>query len=319
VPDYLGLTQQQDQANQVTTTDIFGQKSPLSLAGQPALPQGGPAAAGVSAAPPTKSGAGIAPQGPGPGGFGDLASGALPEASGGGSGSTGPGEGSPTGIGQATGVPSFSVPGTGGHVNVGLTGNVGINTGVPALDTVLNIAIGQGARAAGATTSIPQVLAMVTGNPVLGMVAGAMGMMGMPLTVVNLASMAASLNPNSIQNQLNALQSNPNVTEQDFAHLMEQIAQGFPTSGGPQAIGTPGRVAAGLDNPVNNPAASTQAAPTTPAANFSEAGQLSPTFAGLAAALGLGTGREDVGGPAPAAPPDDTGPGVGPGDTTGDF
>ena len=302
--DMLGLDDQTKAEK--ATPDFLGNPAVTSFKGQPSLPShiGAPASA-ASTGPQTIAGSGTAAVPPGvPPSFGELAEFAMPQ-----SGSGEGGAGSPVGIGEATGIPSFGVPGTGGHVTVGMTGNIGINTGVPALDTVLNVALGQGARAAGASTNIPSILAMITGNPVLGAIAGAAGMAGIPLTIANLGAFAASLNPSSIQSQLNALQANPNVTAQDFAQFMSQIAMGFPTEGGPQASGTAGRVALGLDNPVTNVNASTQAAATAPAANLAEATTPTPTFAALANAI---TGRGDQPDAGPTGPgPSGAGPGAG--------
>ena len=341
-PDYLGLAQQQDQNNQVTTTDIFGIKSPLSLAGQPALPQGGPAAAGTSAAAPTAAGSGVAtpatPQGPG--GFGDLAAGAMPEV--GGSGATAPGEGSPVGQGSfpsATGefaglTFSASPFGAGVHgpggvgVSAGPTGNigVGISTGVPGLDQALNSAVSFASSKLGITLGVNALSGLVSlaSGPAAAILNAAVGPAAFPFAAVALAHQFATTQDFSVANMQNALaQVNPefHLSPAQAQQVVEYGKQAFagPAVGGPQPIGL-----MPFDNPVTNVNASTQAGPAganlshAPGQTFSEAlaESLTPTqtFADIAASLGLG--REDMGGPSGPGPAG-TGP-SGPGTASGD-
>ena len=339
MPDYLGLAQQQDQNNQVTTTDIFGLKSPLSLAGQPALPQGGPAAAGTAAAAPTAGGTGVAtpatPQGPGPG-FGDLAAGALP--TGGGSGEAGPGEASAVGQG---GLPSAStevggltfsgspfgasVRGPGGlGISAGPTGSVGLSTGNVALDSALGFA----AKSLGIPLGVNAItgLASLASGPAASILGAALGPAAVPFGLVALAHQFATTQDFSVTNMQNALQQvNPefHLTPAQAQQIAQYGAQAFagPVVGGPQPIG-----ALAIDNPVTNVNATTQAGPAgatlshAPGQTFSEALAESltptPTFAALANAMGFG--REDMSGPSGPGPAG-TGTGTGAGTGTGDV
>jgi hypothetical protein len=316
MPDFLNLQQQQDKP---TSTDIFGVKSPISLAGQPALPQGGPAAAGTSAAPPTVAGTGVAapaPTGPGPQNFADLSGGAMPET--GGDGGPGPGEGSPTGANtDAAGGPSNIGVSFGfgpGQLSIGPTGTISVGArGDSPATSVISNAITQALTMAGVPTSVnvPSLVATLTQAPALGIAAQIAGAAGAPITLVSLAHMFASMSPTSVTS-LQAALADPNPETQLSLAQAIALANGGakgPTYGGVQNIGN-----LPFDNPVHNVNASTQAAPTTPALNFADM-TLTPTFADLANTLGFGRSDTPEAG-APAAGP--AGPGPGAGTATGD-
>lgn len=305
-----------------TTTDVFGVVSPLSFAGQPALPSGGaPAAAGGSAsAPPTVAGGGTAPQAPGSGGFGDLAGSAFPDAGSGGPGAGDGGVGAP-GVGQATdaaGGPAniglgFGIGPVG--LNIGPTGTIGVGArGQSPESGLFSTALNTALTAAGVPTSvnIPSLVATLTQSGVLGTAAQLAGAFGVPFTIASLAHAIASMSPTSVTN-LQAMLATPEgkITAAQALALAQGGARG-PSVGGPQPIGL-----LSIDNPVNNPAGTTQAAPTTPALNLAEAATPTPTFAALAASLGLGSGREDssTGGP---SGPGASGAGPGAGTASGD-
>jgi hypothetical protein len=252
--------------------------------------------------------------------FADLASAA------GSQGGPGPGEGGavgqntdvaggPANIGASVGFgPGQISIGPTGTISVGARGDSAITQGVSsALTSALNFA--------GIPTSVnvPSLVAALTAAPALGIAAQIAGAAGAPLTLAAIAHMFASMSPTSVTS-LQAALADPNPeTQLTLAQAMALAAGGAkgPTQGGVQAIGN-----LPFDNPVTNVNASTQAAPTTPAANLEEALTLTPTFAQLANALGFG--RTDVtGGTAPPGVPAglssegiDTGEGT-PGGTAG--
>lgn len=311
--DALGVDQQGvEQSPEGTSLDYLGVRSPTAFRGQPALPTGGPVAPGTAA--PATTGAGTGAKGPTglqPTTSGDVATTTFADLAGAGGSDTSAGQ-SPS-VGGAGSFPaSFdlaninlgnlglvapesSLAGVGGRV--GPTGTVSPTTGNQFVDQALSIV----GRALDVPTSINLLsqAAQMFGAPALSALAGITGPVGALLTAMQLTHAISQNVDGTIASQIKETLANPNLNEHDVATIMNQIAQGFPYGGGPQAIGTPGRVAMGLDNPVTNVNASTQAAPTAPAANLAEAGTLTPTFAALANALGM-TGRADEG---PAAPP----------------
>lgn len=296
----------------------------MSFRGQPALPTTSGAAAGGSVTP-TIGGAGKAPLSPlqatksgevGETTFADL-SGAL-SAQGSQSGDAAPGEGGPAVGAAAPGLPSAqgelagitfsgnpfggSARGPGGvGLTAGPTGRVSFTSGNAALDHALSMA----SNAFGVPMGINALTALagLVSSPVASILGAAVGPAAMPFAMIALAHQFAQGMPTSVTSMQNALaEINPemHLTEAQAQQIMEFGAKAFqgPMSGGPQAIGN-----MPFDNPVTNVPGSTQAGPTAPAANLAEAGQLTPTFADLAHALGFGTNREDAPPGAPNADP----------------
>jgi len=330
MPDALGLEQQQQQDS---TTDYLGTKVPVSFKGQPTLPTGVGAPVTGGAGPSTIAGSGVAPDAAkGPNAFADFASQVIPtEMGGGASGAGGPGEGSPVGD-VGGGLPGFSAQagmfgvsgspfgitgtfGVPGGPQAGLTVgpgtlspslSLGTITGNKETDAAISAAVNQGGKQGMGFAGLPSALsagllsALTNAPQVVGLLGSALTMAGAPITMMSLANSLASLSPTSVISLQNAL-NNPEaqITPAQALALLSGGAKG-PTQGGPQAIGQ-----LQMDNPVTNVAGTTQAGPTTPAANLADM-TLSPTFAALANSIfGQSTARSDIGAQGPTGPPAD--------------
>lgn len=313
--DMLGLDDQTKAEK--ATPDFLGNPAVTSFRGQPSLPShiGAPASA-ASTGPQTIAGSGTAAVPPGvPPSFGDLANMVIPEQ--GGAGGTGPGSGeggslspSVAGQGQFTDL-NLSL----GPVSISPTGNVSLRTGNTLADTALNFGIGKGLGAAGLSTNILGTIAQLAQSPMMGAVASAFNVAGIPLTLANIAHAIASMSPNSVASLQSALNQGLVENMDQIAAVLAGAAQG-PQFGGPQPIGI-----LAMDNPVSSPAVNstpspsgTFGGPNSAPATLSDI-TLSPTFAALANAI---TGRGDQPDAGPTGPgPGGVGPGAGQGGPTG--
>jgi hypothetical protein len=202
--------------------------------------------------------------------------------------------GSPFGISGRAGPATLGVGPTG--VNAGVTAR-GL-TGNATVDAAIDQAISTGKGLAGIPTAIsPALISALTHAPAMvGAVAGAMSLAGIPFSLIALAHTIASMSPTSVFS-LQAALADPNPESQITAQQALAITLGGqmgPTIGGAQApSGVPGQYG-GFNLSPNFYAGFPQAVPTVPTGR-EDAPPDAPT------GLGIGEGVPGISeaGPAP--------------------
>lgn len=226
----LGVQQQKEP--QPTTTDYLGAEAPVAFSSQPALPVGtsGGAGGGTSTAPPTIAGSGVgaAPPADQMGAFGDLAGAALGDTitPGGDPGQASGGLGVATAGQGIPGLPGFSVGqdifGVESPLDIGVNPlGVGLKSSDPRIQTAITLA-GRAGLPMGA--NFLSLLNGIINSPVLSSVIGAMSMVGLPLTVINLIDTVARAFPNTMVSQQGRaagmdLSELENMSPQEIAQL----------------------------------------------------------------------------------------------------
>lgn len=207
MPGAIGIDQQQ-QTDPQTTTDWLGNEAPVAFSSQPALPVAAPGGAGGGASTSTPtiggSGVGVAPA-PSEGGFGELAGAAMgePITPGG-----DPGQAS-GGLGVAThgeGLPSASFDVGPFALTSDVLGNIGLNlnTDTPLDALVNNPATKSIASRLGVPLSqnVLSLVGRIVSTPqLLSAFGAAMGVAGLPMTVISLIDMVARAFPNTMVSQ----------------------------------------------------------------------------------------------------------------------
>ncbi len=190
-------------------TDFLGRQAPLALSGQPVLPTGtavptpatgpaGPGGIGVGAGAP-KSSLLEPPTAP----TGDVLGGTQPAVGGEGSGG---GTFGAAGLNSSVDVtggtpPSFSIPGTAGHVALGPTGTLSVKTGDAAVDFAVNQALSFGLGKLGGSLNIASLISLL-GLPGFHAFAGAvLGPAGLGLDAFALANMLGEFGVHALGGQ----------------------------------------------------------------------------------------------------------------------